>query len=379
MAKKEDYYELLGVSRNATEEEIKRAYYALAKKYHPDLNPNNRKEAEEKFKKISEAYEVLMDKEKRRLYDTYGHEGVSQKVYPGGFSWDKFTHTDVFRDIFGDFDFDDFFSRLRTGGSIFDIFDELRVKKREPTGKNIRVRLFLTLEEIANGCEKEVAVGRYEKCNTCGGKGGKGNATCLRCKGTGQVKEVSRSVFGSFVQVYTCPECGGTGRVIKEICKECEGSGRMKVSRRLKIKIPAGISPSHYLTLPGEGHYGPGGSGDIIVEVAEKEHPVFLRKGNDLITEMAISYPIACLGGEIEVPTLSGPKKVEVPPGIQSGENIRLKGLGIKGLDGRRGDIIVKVKVYVPRRVSVKEEEILRELEKFSSPPPPPKRPEASD
>ncbi|MEO0102441.1 MAG: molecular chaperone DnaJ [candidate division WOR-3 bacterium] len=373
--KKEDYYELLGVSRNATEEEIKRAYYALAKRYHPDMNPDNRKEAEEKFKKISEAYEVLMDKEKRKLYDTYGHDGISQKVYPGGFSWDKFTHTDVFRDIFGDFNFDDFFSRLRTGGSIFDIFEGVRTKKRE-TGKNIRVRLFLTLEEIANGCEKEVTVARYEKCDFCLGKGGKGTTVCSRCKGTGQVKEVSRSGFGSFIQVYICPECEGSGERIKEVCTKCAGSGRMKVSRRLKIKIPAGISSSYYLTLPGEGHYGVGGPGDIIVEVSEKEHPIFLRKENDLITEMAISYPLACLGGEIEVPTLSGPKKVQIPAGVQSGENVRLKGFGIKGLNGKRGDIIVRVKVYVPRRISKKEEEILRELGKISSPPPPPKRPE---
>uniref|UniRef100_A0A7C3YPB0 Chaperone protein DnaJ n=1 Tax=candidate division WOR-3 bacterium TaxID=2052148 RepID=A0A7C3YPB0_UNCW3 len=374
MAKKEDYYELLGVRRDATEEEIKRAYYALAKKYHPDMNPDNRKEAEEKFKKISEAYEVLMDKEKRKLYDTYGHEGVSQKFSPGGFQWQDFTHADVFKDIFGDFDFDDFFSRIRSGGSIFDIFDELKVKKRE-TGKNIRIRMFLTLEEIAQGCEKEVTVARFEKCSTCGGKGGKGSAICPRCKGSGQVKEVSRNFFGSFVQLYTCPECEGSGRVIKEVCSHCGGSGRVKVTRKIKIKIPAGISPAHYLTLPGEGHYGSGGSGDIIVEVQEKEHPLFLRKGNDLITEMPISYAIACLGGEIEVPTLAGPRRVQIPPGIQDGENIRLKGLGIKGLDGKKGDIIVRVRIHIPRRLTEREKELLRELGKVSEPTPPPTKP----
>ncbi len=370
---KKDYYEILGVDRDASEEEIKRAYYSLAKKYHPDMNPGNRKEAEEKFKEISEAYEVLMDKEKRRLYDAYGHEGVSQKFGPGGFTWDKFTHTDVLRDIFGDFD--DLFSHLRRGGSIFDIFETTKAR-REGVGRNIRIRLFLSLEEIASGVEKELLVNREERCGVCSGKGGKGSISCSRCRGSGQVKEVSRSIFGSFVQVYTCPECEGQGKVIKEVCSQCGGRGTVKVARRIKVKIPAGISNSHYLTLPGEGHYGREGVGDIIVEVVEKEHPLFIRVDNDLVTEMPISYATACLGGEIEVPTLFGPKTVEIPSGIQSGENIRLKGLGLKGLDGRKGDIIIKVKIHIPRKVSEKEKALLREMAKVSSPPPPPKRPE---
>ncbi len=373
---KKDYYELLGVSRDAGEEEIKRAYYSLAKKYHPDMNPENRKEAEEKFKEISEAYEVLMDKEKRRLYDTYGYEGVSQRFGPQGFTWQDFTHADVFRDIFGDFDLDDLFSSIRGGGSIFDIFERTK-RRRKETGGNIRIRLFLSLEEFASGAEKDVIISRQERCDSCGGRGGKGSATCSKCKGSGQVKEVTRSIFGSFVQVYTCPECGGEGKVVKETCSQCRGSGRVKKERRIKIKIPAGISSNHYLTLPGEGNYGREGRGDIIVEVVEKEHPLFLRAGNDLITELPISYAVAVLGGEIEVPTLSGKTKITIPPGVQEGENIRLKGLGIRGLDGKKGDLIVKAKIYIPRKVSERERELLKELAKVSSPLPPPRRPTA--
>ncbi len=370
---KKDYYELLGVRRDATEEEIKKAYYTLAKKYHPDMNPQNRKEAEEKFKEVSEAYEVLVDKEKRKLYDLYGHEGVSQKFSPGGFQWQDFTHADVFRDIFGDFDFEDLFSNLRSGGSIFDFFE--KKGKRKETGGNIRISLSLTLEEIARGKELDVVLSRYERCETCQGKGGKGTITCPHCRGRGEVREQSRSIFGSFIQVYTCPECGGTGRVTKDVCEKCSGAGRVKSQKRVRIKIPAGISTNHFLTLPGEGHYGPAGKGDIIVEVKEKEHPLFIRKGNDLITELAISYAMAILGGEIEVPTLDGKKRVEIPPGITQGENIRLKGMGIKGLDGKKGDLIVQVKIHIPRKITERERELLRELAKITAPPPPPTRP----
>lgn len=366
---KRDYYEILGVSRNATESEIKRAYRKSARKYHPDANPNNREEAREKFKEVSEAYEVLVDPEKRRLYDAYGHEGVSSKFGPQGFTWQHFTHTDDLKDIFGDFfDLESIF-----GGGIFrDLFGR-PTRPRARRGGDIGVRLRLSLEEIATGIEKGITLSRYERCPECEGKGGKGAMKCPACNGRGEVTRTSRGVFGfqSIVRT-TCERCGGTGEVFSQTCKKCGGSGRVKVEKTFKVKIPAGVTTGNYIPLRGEGHYGPGGRGNIIVEIEEKEHSLFARRGDDLFISVYIPIATAVLGGEVEVPTLNSQKKVKVPSGIQSGDMIRLKRQGIPRLGGGKGDEFVRIKVYTPKKLSKEEKRLFSELSKASNKVPPP-------
>jgi molecular chaperone DnaJ len=372
---KRDYYEILGVARNATEEEIKQAYRRLAKQYHPDMNPNNRKEAEEKFKELSEAYEVLLDKDKRRLYDQYGHEGVARGFGPGGFDFRRdFTHAEDLRDIFGDLlrGFGDFGT-----GSIFDtLFGTGETQTRRPVrGRDIHIRLRLSLEEIAEGTTKEIAISRFEKCAECQGRGGKGTQTCPVCKGRGETRQVSRSVFGQFVQISTCPNCSGQGEIIRDTCANCKGEGRVRVQRTIKVRIPAGVRTDNYLPLHGEGHYGPGGRGDVIIEIEEKEHPLFTRQNDDIIVEVPISITTAILGGEIEVPTLNGKKAIKINPGTKPNSIIRIRGAGIKHLDGGRGDELVRITVHIPEKISNRERELLKELAKNQTEPvPPPKK-----
>lgn len=371
---KRDYYEILGVSRNATEEEIKQAYRRLAKQYHPDMNPHNRKEAEEKFKELSEAYEVLLDKDKRRLYDQYGHEGVVRGFGPGGFDFRRdFTHAEDLRDIFGDFfrGFGDF-----GAGSIFDtLFGTGETQtRRVARGRDIHIRLRLSLEEIAEGTTKEITISRFEKCAECQGKGGKGTQTCPVCKGRGETRQVSRSVFGQFVQISTCPNCNGQGETIKDSCANCKGEGRVRAQRTIKVRIPAGVRTGNYLPLHGEGHYGPGGRGDVIIEIEEKEHPLFTRQNDDIVVEVPISITTAILGGEIEVPTLNGEKAIKINPGTKSNSVIRIRGAGIKHLDGGKGDELVKITVHIPEKISSRERELLKELAKHQTEPVPPPR-----
>lgn len=372
---KRDYYEILGVPRNATEEQIKQAYRRLAKQYHPDMNPDNRKEAEEKFKELSEAYEVLLDKDKRQLYDLYGHEGVSSRFGPSGFDFRRdFTHFEDLRDIFSDFfrGFGDLES-----GSIFDLLfgggRETQVR-RATRGRDIHIRLNLSLEEIAEGATKEITISRFEKCAECQGKGGKGIQPCPDCKGRGQTRQVSRSVFGQFVSVSTCPNCGGEGEVVKDTCSNCKGEGRVRVERTIKVRIPAGVATGNYLPLNGEGHYGPGGRGDVIIEIFEKEHPLFTRQNDNIMVEVPISITTASLGGEIEVPTLNGKKTIRINPGTQPNSIIRIRGAGIKHLDGGRGDELVKITVHIPEKISNRERELLKELAKSLADAVPPPR-----
>ncbi|MEO0083554.1 MAG: molecular chaperone DnaJ [candidate division WOR-3 bacterium] len=378
---KRDYYEVLGVSRNATTDEIKQAYRRLAKQYHPDMNPDNRKQAEEKFKELSEAYEVLVDEEKRRLYDQYGHEGVSQRFSPGGFQWRDFSHAEDLKDIFGDiFDFSSIFRDFNEG-SIFDLFTRspTRRARAKSRGGDIHVRLRLSLEEIAEGTTKEIAFSRFEKCDACKGIGGSGTTVCPSCQGSGEKRQVSRSVFGQFVQITTCPECNGEGKVIKTRCAKCVGEGRIRVNRTLKVYIPAGVSTGNYIPIRNEGHYGAGGRGDVIIEIEEKEHPLFVRSGDDIVVELPISITTATLGGEINVPTLNGNKKIKIPAGVQPNEIIRLRGYGIKKLNGGRGDELVKIVVHIPKHISNQERQLLNELEKIRSENiPEPRKPKVS-
>ncbi|MDH5185706.1 MAG: molecular chaperone DnaJ [candidate division WOR-3 bacterium] len=370
-----DYYEVLGISRNANEDQIKQAYRRLAKQYHPDMNPDNRKEAEEKFKELSEAYEVLLDKNKRQLYDQYGHEGVSTRFGPGGFDFRRdFTHAEDLRDIFSDFfrGFGD-----SESGSIFDLLfggGRGTQVRRAVRGRDIHVRFRMSLEEIAEGITKEISISRFEKCAECQGEGGKGIQTCPACKGRGESRRVSRSIFGQFVQVSTCPNCGGQGEVVKDTCANCKGEGRVRIQRTIKVRIPAGVQTGNYLPLHGEGHYGPGGRGDVIIEIEEKEHSLFTRQNDDIIVEVPVSITTAALGGEIEVPTLNSKKTIKIAPGIQPNSTIRIRGAGIKHLDGGRGDELVKITVHVPEKLSSRERELLKELAKNQSEPIPPPR-----
>jgi molecular chaperone DnaJ len=377
-ATKRDYYEVLGVSRNATPEEIKSAYRRLAKEYHPDRNPNNRAEAEEKFKELSEAYEVLADPEKRRIYDMYGHEGVAGQFGPNGFDFRRhFTHSEDLEDIFGDI--------LRgfggEGGTIFDLLfggSAPRATGRRLRGRDIIVRMRLSLEEISKGVTKEVTFSRYEMCPDCSGAGGTGKTVCSTCRGQGRVKHQSRSIFGQFVQVSTCPDCGGTGERYRNTCRRCNGEGRIRQSRTLKVRIPAGVSAGIPIVLHNEGHWGPGGQGDVVIEVEEKEHPLFLRQGDDVIVEVPISIPVAVLGGRITVPTIDGVKEIELPAGTQSGTVFRLRGAGIKRFEGGgSGDELVRVVVHIPKHLSREEKMLYKQLSaQQSEPVPEPRKPD---
>jgi len=368
-----DYYDVLGVARGATPDEVKSAYRRLAKEHHPDRNPDNRSEAEEKFKELSEAYEVLADTDKRRAYDTYGHEGASRRFGPGGFDFRRdFTHTDDLNDIFGDV--------LRGfagsgGGGLFDLlFGGAQRSHAKQRGGDIRIRMPLTLEEIAASVTKEVSFSRYEACPACSGQGGTGRETCSTCQGQGQVRQRSSSIFGQFIQVTGCPACGGEGARVKEPCKQCGATGRVRKERTLKVRIPAGVTAGNYLPLHNEGHYGPGGLGDVHVEIQEKEHPLFVRHGDDVVVELPVSLTTAALGGKVKVPTLTGEKEIEVQSGTQHGAIVRLRGAGIKHLDGGSGDELVRVAVHVPRKLSKDEKNLLKKLAETKGEPVPPAR-----
>lgn len=372
---KRDYYEILGVSKNATEDEIKRSYRKLAKKHHPDANPDNKEEATEKFKEVSEAYEVLMDKSKRATYDHFGHPGMGETFGSGGFNMGRdFTHfedlSELFEGLFGGSSIFDFFSgRTRTG------FRE-RERTQVIRGGDIRVNIKLSLEEVSRGVKKKIKVKRYEKCGSCNGTGagkGAGLITCPECEGRGQVAKTSSGFFGVIQTITTCSRCGGTGKVIKEPCKVCKGTGRVKRDAIISVRIPAGISEGNYIPLRDEGHAGPnnGPKGDLIVVVEEKKHPKFERHGSDIVFRTVISYTTAVLGGKIEVPTLNGKVSLNIPHGTESGKLFRLKGQGLPHLNfSRRGDEYVEVKIWVPGKTSAEEKELLKQLEKISKEPP---------
>lgn len=360
---KRDYYEVIGVPRTATPDEIKSAYRKLAKQYHPDQNPGNRAEAEEKFKELSEAYEVLADENKRRLYDQYGHEGVSRQFGPGGFDFRRdFTHTEDISDIFGDL-LRGFGSGFSSGG-LFDVLfgGQAHGSSRRRRGGDIRIRIKLTLEEIAEGVVREVTFFRYEACEGCGGRGGTGQEACPTCRGQGRVQRRTSSVFGQFMQVSSCPACNGEGTRLKEACKKCEGGGRVRRQRTLKVRIPAGVSSGNYIPLHDEGHFGPGGTGDVIIEIEEKEHPLFLRRGDDIIVEVPVTPAQAVLGAKLTVPTLQGEKTVTLPAGSEPGVFLRLRGAGVKRLDGGRGDELVRVVLRVPVQLNAEEKKLWKAM-----------------
>lgn len=361
---KRDYYEILGVSRSSTQEEIKKAYRQLALKYHPDRNPNN-KEAEEKFKEATEAYEVLSNEEKRRRYDQFGHDGIRPGVDVHGYS-DINEIFSSFSEIFGG----------GFGGSIFDeVFNtgtrgrgRSRREQGGMPGADLKVHLKLSLEEIASGVERKLKVKRMVTCGTCNGSGaksGSGMATCPACNGTGEVRQVSRSVFGQFVNISTCGRCGGEGKIVKEACSACGGEGRLRGETTIKVSIPAGVTEGNYIPVRGQGNAGQRGgpAGDLIVLIEEDPHRIFTRNGDDVVLDLLVSFPEAALGTEIEIPTLSGRAKLKIESGTQSGTILRLREKGIPHLNGYgKGDQLVRVNVWIPTRLSKEDRDILRSL-----------------
>ncbi|HEW92951.1 MAG TPA: molecular chaperone DnaJ [Thermotogaceae bacterium] len=360
MATRRDYYEILGVPRDATQEEIKKAYKKLAKKWHPDLNPQNRKEAEERFKEITEAYQVLSDPEKRAQYDRFGYVGdqpFNHNTTGGG---------SIFQDLFGDFEdiFDMFFGR-RPGTSA------TRERVSKP-GEDIHHFVTIDLEDVLTGKEVPLEYERKTVCSACNGTGAEGGTsfrTCHRCGGTGVIREEQRTFFGSFVNTYTCPVCGGTGRIVDKKCRVCGGIGFVKERKRIKLKIPPGVEDGARLRISGGGHAGLNGgpNGDLYVTVKIRPHPTFQRKGDDVYLGINVHFLQAILGGTVEIPTLEGPIKLKINPGTQPDTLLRLRGKGLPNMrTGKRGDMYVKIKVEIPTRISRKEKEILEKLAEIS-------------
>jgi molecular chaperone DnaJ len=352
---KRDYYEILDLPRTATAEEIKKAYRKMALKFHPDKNPDD-PSAEGKFKEAAEAYEVLSDADKRARYDRYGHDGV--KGMPGGgFNMSMDDIFSNFGDIFGGA-FNDAFGFGNRG----------RVRRRVNRGTNLRVKVKLTLEEIATGIEKKIKVNKYIPCDLCNGTGAdKGSSmnTCQTCHGQGQVTRVTNTFLGQMQTTSTCPTCDGEGTVIGTKCNKCFGNGIIKGEEVIPVRIPAGVADGMQLSMSGKGNAAARGgiAGDLIILVEEHEHEYFTRDGNNLIYEHFISIPEAALGNSVDIPTLEGKARIKVEPGTQSGKILRLKGKGLPDLNGYgRGDLLVNLSVWTPRNLTKEEHQILDKL-----------------
>ncbi|MCQ2321365.1 MAG: molecular chaperone DnaJ [Bacteroidales bacterium] len=365
MAEKRDYYEVLGVSKSATPEEIKKAYRQLALKYHPDRNPDD-KDAEEKFKEAAEAYSVLSDENKRARYDRYGFAGMNGgSASGGGFSggFGDFDLNDILNSVFGrGFDFGGFNFGGFGGGSS-------RGGVARQRGSNIRVKVKLNLQEIAKGVKKKIKVNKYVTCDHCHGSGSENGATetCPTCHGRGQVVQTVNSFFGAMQTASVCPTCGGTGQIIKNKCKHCQGEGIMKGEEIIDIEIPAGVGNDMQLTVRGKGNAGPhnGINGDLIVVIEEEESKDFERDGSNLIYNLFLTIPEAILGTQAEVPTIDGKVRVKIAPGTQSGKVLRLRGKGLPNINSYgSGDMLVNVNVWIPKKVTKEEEKMLEELAK---------------
>ncbi|PWJ44138.1 molecular chaperone DnaJ [Sediminitomix flava] len=356
---KRDYYEVLGLSRDASESEIKKAYRKIAIKYHPDKNPGD-KEAEEKFKEAAEAYEVLSNADKKQRYDQFGHQGVDGDFGAGGMNMDDiFSH---FGDIFGGGGFGGGFGDFFGGGG------RGQGGRRVRKGSDLRITLKLTLEEIANGVEKKVKIKRYVTCPTCNGNGAKDGSslkTCHTCNGTGQTRKVVNTMLGQMVSTQTCPTCEGEGQIVESKCETCNGDGRVYKEEVLNIKIPAGVTEGMQLTMSGKGNMPKRGgvAGDLLIVIKEVEEKELIRDGVNVHYDLHISFVDAVLGTSVEVPTINGKVKVPIEPGTQSGKVLRLRGKGIKEINGYgHGDQLIHVNVYTPTKVSSEERDILEGL-----------------
>jgi molecular chaperone DnaJ len=350
---KRDYYEILGVARNASEEEIKKAYRKLAIKYHPDKNPDD-KQAEEKFKEAAEAYEVLSDAEKRQRYDQFGHAGVGGAGgYGGGMNMDDIFSQfgDIFGGAFG-------FGGGGGGGGR---------GRRVNRGSNLRVKVRLNLQEVANGVEKKIKVNKFVACKTCNGSGAKNGQydTCRVCNGSGVITRVQQTILGAMQTQTTCTACHGEGRVIRDKCPTCHGDGVVRAEEVITINIPAGVADGMQLSMSGKGNAAPRGgiNGDLLIVIEEEEHPYLKREGNHLIYSLSISFPNAALGTTVEIPTVDSKVKIKIDPGTQAGKVLRLKGKGLPDVNGYgRGDQLVEISVYTPTSLSGEEKKALEQM-----------------
>lgn len=355
MPGKKDYYDILGVSKDASQKEIKKAYRKLAKKYHPDTNDGDEKSSE-KFKEISEAYEILSDPEKRKRYDQYGHSGIGE---------DDFNFDDFARGGFGGFEdiFDMFFGGGRGG----------RSRRRGPQrGRDLQYKLQISFEEAAFGAEKQITIPRTEVCPECDGSGAESSSdvkTCPKCDGQGQIRVTQQTPFGRFAQTKTCDRCGGSGEIVENPCSNCNGTGKVQRRRQLTINIPAGVNNGSKLRMAGEGEAGDKGaaSGDLYIIIQVQEHEIFDRKGDDVYCEIPINFVQATLGDEIKVPTLEGKVKFNIPQGTQPGTTFRLKNKGITHLNrSGKGDQYIKTKVVIPENLNKEQKELLEEFAEIS-------------
>jgi len=353
---KRDYYEILGVSKSASQDEIKKAYRKVAIKFHPDKNPDD-PSAEEKFKEAAEAYEVLSNQEKKARYDQYGHQGVGGA---GGFSGGNMNMDDIFSqfgDIFGGGGFEGFFGGQGGG-------------RRGSTkrGTNLRIKLKLTLQEIANGAEKKIKVKRYVTCDDCGGNGSRNGTeikTCPVCSGSGQVRKVVNTMFGQMVSATTCHNCHGEGKIVSSPCPTCHGEGRQIKEETISIKVPAGVVEGMQLSMSGKGNVPPRGgmAGDLLIVIEEMEDETLKRDGLNVIYDLYLSFLDAVLGTEVEVPTIDGKVKIKIESGTQSGKMLRLKGKGIKDINSyEKGDQLIHVNVWTPKQLSKEEKHLLMQL-----------------
>lgn len=360
LADKRDYYEVLGVDKGASDDDIKKAYRRLAKQYHPDLNPGD-KEAEAKFKEVNEAYEMLSSPEKRQKYDQFGHAGVDPSFGGAGGAYG------------GGFDFGDLGDIFSGFGDIFG-FGGSGARRNGPVrGSDIHIHQTVSFEEAAKGCKVKVSASRVQPCDSCGGTGaqkGTQPEQCQNCHGTGSVKATQRTPFGVMSTQRPCEVCGGTGKIIKNPCQTCHGSGAVRKPRTLEVDIPAGIDDGQIITLRGQGDMGKNGgpAGDLNISISVRPHPLFTREGYDVWCEIPITYAQAALGCEVTVPTLDGKVSYNIPAGTQPGESFRLKGKGIQSLRRYgRGDQYVKVTVEVPRNLSEKQKDLLRQFEESTT------------
>lgn len=363
---KRDYYEVLGVERSADEQTIKSAYRKKAMQFHPDRNPGN-KEAEEQFKEATEAYEVLKDPQKKQAYDQYGHAGLGQS---GGFGaggyggFEGFDLSDALRAFMRDFG-------AGSGGGMFD--ELFGGRGRSNRGEDLRVRIKLTLEEIATGVEKQIKVNRQVRCDSCGGSGvaaGSSKRTCTTCRGRGQTVTTTRTFLGTVQMASTCSTCRGAGEVIADPCRSCRGEGRLQGSSKVTIKVPPGVASGNYMTVDGMGNAAPGNgaAGDLIALFEEEEHPRFTRHGDDIVHDLAVSFVMAALGGELSVPTLDGTTTLKIPAGTQSGKLLKLRGKGIPHLrQSGKGDLLVRIMVWVPTSLSSEDRKLLEALSRSES------------
>ena len=357
MAEKRDYYEVLGLQKGASDDEIKKSYRKLAKQYHPDLHPGD-KECEEKFKEVGEAYEILSDPDKKARYDQYGHAAFDPNSgFGGGYGGGGF----------GDFgDLGDIFGSIFGGG--FGGFGGSTRRNGPAKGENLRVSMSITFEEAAFGCTKEISIPRIEDCEDCHGSGCASGSTpevCPDCHGAGTVRVQQRTPFGVMASTTECRKCGGTGKIIHQPCPTCSGKGKVRRSRKISVNIPAGIDDGQTISLRGQGHAGSSGgsAGDLLITVSVKAHSLFERDGTSVLFEMPISFVQATLGAEIEVPTLDGKVKYSIPEGTQSGTVFRLKGKGIPYLNGNgRGDQYVTVYIVTPKNLSREQKDLLRQF-----------------